>query len=141
MNDLNDDIDEFNIEEWRREQPMDYLKAVYLLETSPNSDSKNLVFKTVYDITRLFIPDTLFKYYCLNNDEILNEMKLKTLQEKKVYLSNSIDFNDPFDNKAFYYRPEKLKEFENDLFNHIHLENNILFPKALQMQELTGTGV
>lgn len=112
MNDNIRDIDDFNIEKWRREQPMDYLKAVNLLETSQSNDSKNLIFQTVYDITRLFIPDTLFKYYCLDNDEILNEMKLKTLQEKKVYLSKSIDFNDPFDNKAFYYRPEKLNEFE-----------------------------
>lgn len=28
-----------------------------------------------------------------------------------------------------------LKEFENDLHLHIHLENNILFPKAIQMEE------
>nr|WP_295924967.1 iron-sulfur cluster repair di-iron protein [uncultured Dyadobacter sp.] len=32
---------------------------------------------------------------------------------------------------SYTYLFEKLKEFENDLFNHIHLENNILFPKAL----------
>lgn len=29
----------------------------------------------------------------------------------------------------------KLKEFENDLHTHIHLENNILFPKAVLMEE------
>ena len=29
----------------------------------------------------------------------------------------------------------KIKEFENDLFQHIHLENNILFPKALLLEE------
>lgn len=28
-----------------------------------------------------------------------------------------------------------LKEFENDLHLHIHLENNILFPKSIQMEE------
>ena len=28
----------------------------------------------------------------------------------------------------------KLQEFENDLHRHIHLENNILFPKAVQME-------
>ena len=27
-----------------------------------------------------------------------------------------------------------LNEFESDLFQHIHLENNILFPKALEME-------
>jgi regulator of cell morphogenesis and NO signaling len=34
---------------------------------------------------------------------------------------------------------QKLEEFQNDLFTHIHLENNILFPKALEMEkELMG---
>ncbi len=28
-----------------------------------------------------------------------------------------------------------LQEFENDLHRHIHLENNILFPKAVEMEE------
>ncbi len=28
----------------------------------------------------------------------------------------------------------KLNEFENDLHTHIHLENNILFPKAIEME-------
>ena len=33
----------------------------------------------------------------------------------------------------------KLNELDNDLTQHIHLENNILFPKAIQMeQELLG---
>jgi regulator of cell morphogenesis and NO signaling len=29
----------------------------------------------------------------------------------------------------------KLKEFEADLHRHIHLENNILFPKAIEMEQ------
>lgn len=33
---------------------------------------------------------------------------------------------------------KKLEEFEGDLFNHVHLENNILFPKAIKLEkELT----
>ncbi len=28
---------------------------------------------------------------------------------------------------------QKLKEFEDDLHKHVHLENNILFPKAAQL--------
>lgn len=28
----------------------------------------------------------------------------------------------------------KLEEFQNDLFEHIHLENNVLFPKAIKME-------
>ena len=34
---------------------------------------------------------------------------------------------------AFLYN--KLQEFESDLFTHIHLENNILFPKALEVEK------
>ncbi len=34
--------------------------------------------------------------------------------------------------RAFY---AKLDEFEQDLHQHIHLENNILFPKALQLEK------
>lgn len=34
--------------------------------------------------------------------------------------------------KAFY---SKLEEFEKDLHHHVHLENNILFPKALKLEK------
>ena len=29
----------------------------------------------------------------------------------------------------------KLEEFQDDLHQHIHLENNILFPKAIKLEE------
>lgn len=35
--------------------------------------------------------------------------------------------------KAAYHQ---LKEFEKDLHQHIHLENNILFPKAIELEKL-----
>ena len=34
----------------------------------------------------------------------------------------------------------KLKEFEDDLHRHIHLENNILFPKAIDMEQALLVG-
>lgn len=40
--------------------------------------------------------------------------------------------------KMLYY---KLEEFEHDLLQHIHLENNILFPKAISMQESSSIKV
>jgi regulator of cell morphogenesis and NO signaling len=33
--------------------------------------------------------------------------------------------------KALYF---ELKEFEEDLHKHIHLENNILFPKSIELE-------
>jgi regulator of cell morphogenesis and NO signaling len=35
---------------------------------------------------------------------------------------------------TFVVTYRKLKEFEDDLHKHVHLENNILFPKALQLR-------
>ncbi len=47
----------------------------------------------------------------------------------------SANYNPPADAcntfKALYY---ELSAFENDLHIHIHLENNILFPKAIQLE-------
>ena len=34
---------------------------------------------------------------------------------------------------TFMVTYQKLKEFEDDLHKHVHLENNILFPKAAQL--------
>lgn len=34
---------------------------------------------------------------------------------------------------TFMITYQKLKEFENDLHKHVHLENNILFPKAAEL--------
>lgn len=39
--------------------------------------------------------------------------------------------------KAFY---AKLEEFEQDLHTHVHLENNILFPKALNLEKELRAG-
>jgi regulator of cell morphogenesis and NO signaling len=36
---------------------------------------------------------------------------------------------------SYRYLFEKMKEFEDDLHKHIHLENNILFPKALALDK------
>ncbi len=36
---------------------------------------------------------------------------------------------------TFVVTYQKLKEFEDDLHKHVHLENNILFPKAVQLEQ------
>lgn len=44
------------------------------------------------------------------------------------------DFSLPEDAcNTFMLTYEKLREFENDLHKHVHLENNILFPKAVTL--------
>ena len=41
------------------------------------------------------------------------------------------------ENACFSYKTlySALKDFESDLHQHIHLENNILFPKAIALEE------
>lgn len=36
---------------------------------------------------------------------------------------------------TFYITYQELDEFEKDLHKHVHLENNILFPQAIQIEE------
>ena len=38
---------------------------------------------------------------------------------------------------TFMVTYRKLKEFEDDIHKHVHLENNILFPKGLQLHSLS----
>lgn len=100
---------DFDVEKWRSESPMDYLKAMFLINTASN---KNEVFMAIYKTTRLYIPDTLFKYFSLTDNIVLNEQKLETLQQKKIFMSDVKYLNDPFDNRAYYYRADKLKKHE-----------------------------
>ncbi|NMA50063.1 MAG: DUF2971 domain-containing protein [Tissierellia bacterium] len=103
---------DFDIEKWRIENPMDYLKAMDLINKSNISSVKNEVFKTIYKVTRLYIPDKLFKYYSLNDNINLNEQKLNTLEQKKIFMSDAKYLNDPFDNKAYYYSSDELKKYD-----------------------------
>lgn len=107
-------IDEknWNLEKWREENPMDYFKAMYILNLANHSVAKAEIFKTIYRIVRLHIPDTLYKYYSLSNKEESNERKFQTLLNGKIYLSDIKDFNDPFDGKGFFYDPAQLANIE-----------------------------
>jgi regulator of cell morphogenesis and NO signaling len=54
--------------------------------------------------------------------------------EKIRELSN--DFAIPDDACTSYKLLFKMiEEFESDLFIHIHLENNIMFPKAIEIEK------
>ncbi len=57
-------------------------------------------------------------------------------EELKTLRKLTRDYELPADAcNSYTYLFEKVKEFENDLFQHIHLENNILFPKALKLEK------
>lgn len=109
------DVDDFDREKWLQENPIDYFKFLYILFTSnnitpqvPSDIVMKVTFDALYRVTRLYIPDTLYKYFSLTNDEALNKKKFSTLRNKQIYMSDIKDFNDPFDGKAFFYNPKQL---------------------------------
>lgn len=102
----------WDIEKWREENPMDYFLALYILQQANAPEEVSELFKTIYKVTRLYVPEVLYKYYSLSDDENLNKKKLKTLSAGKVYLSDAKDFNDPFDGKSFFYKAEQLADIE-----------------------------
>lgn len=99
----------FDIEKYREEIPMDYFKAIELIKEDP---SNPIIADAIYKITRIHIPNKIYKYYSLTENEKLNKIKLNTLLQQKVYLSKPSTFNDPFDTKSFFYRPKNLMKFD-----------------------------
>ena len=104
--------DDFDLEAWRKENPMDYLKAAFLLNQAIAPAVQAEVFKTIFQVTRLYIPNILYKYFPLKDNEESNEKRFQALMNGKMYLSAVKDFNDPFDSKAFFYNPEVLKKYD-----------------------------
>lgn len=96
---------QIDMDKWRNEDSMDYIEVINSINQAAN---KNEVFKKIYAVTRLLIPDILFKYYSITDNIDLNEMKIDTLKNQKIYLSDIESFNDPFDTRAYFYRAEVL---------------------------------
>ena len=69
----------------------------------------------------------------INMMEMEHEMVGKNLEEIRVLSNNYLLPQDACASYSLLYR--MLDEFEEDLHLHIHLENNILFPKALEMEK------
>lgn len=99
---------EIDIDEWRMSHPVNYIALMDVLE-KVNGDLSMGEF--IHRIIRMAIPDKLYKYYSLTNDEELNEIKLNTLNNKQIYLSETKSMNDPFEGKSFYYKREELMKF------------------------------
>lgn len=106
------DEENWDLETWRREHPMDYFKALHILNMANNSEIKAEIFKAIYRIVRMHVPDVLYKYYSLSGDEALNMKKFQTLNEGQIYMSDIKDFNDPFDGKGFFYDATKLADID-----------------------------
>ena len=69
----------------------------------------------------------------INMMEMEHELVGKNLEEIRILSGNYLLPQDACASYSLLYR--LLDEFEEDLHLHIHLENNILFPKALQTEK------
>jgi regulator of cell morphogenesis and NO signaling len=69
----------------------------------------------------------------INMMEMEHEMVGKNLEEIRLLSNNYLLPQDACASYSLLYR--LLDEFEEDLHLHIHLENNILFPKALEIEK------
>ena len=137
------DEKDWDREKWHLSHPMDYFWALYMLMTMPKKAPQfptiittAMVFDIICCATRLHISDYLYKYYSLNDDKKLNEDKFQTLNNQKILMSDIKEFNDPFDGKAFYYRPEELAKYPR--LAHINgrmIEDFTSFIKATSLTE------
>ncbi len=69
----------------------------------------------------------------INMMEMEHELVGKNLSEIRTLSNNYALPEDACASYSLLYK--MLAEFEDDLFTHIHLENNILFPKAVQIEK------
>ena len=65
--------------------------------------------------------------------EMEHEMVAKNLEKIRELSNNYLLPEDACASYSLLYRT--LEEFEEDLHLHVHLENNILFPKALEIEK------
>ena len=75
---------DFDREKWLKENPIDYFKFLYILLNSkeqypqiPSDIVTSVVFDVLYSVIRIYIPNTLYKFYSLNENSEMNEKSLK----------------------------------------------------------------
>ena len=73
----------------------------------------------------------------INMMEMEHEMVGKNLEEIRMLTNNYALPEDACASYRLLFRMQE--EFENDLHIHIHLENNILFPKALEIERKSNS--
>lgn len=130
--------EKFDREAWHHDYPMDYFKAMGLILSCKSDAERNEVFKTIFQVARLHIPDTLFKYYSLTEDTTQNAQKIQTLREQQVFNGLCKDMNDPFDGKAYFYRHEQIKKY---IRNPAELDKPIDFASFSRISCFTELGV
>ncbi len=98
----------WDIKEWRKEYPVDYFNMSAMLVNTDEAAIRDELFKIIYQSIRLYIHDTVYKYFSLDVNDKRDKENLETLYNGKVYMSEIKGFNDPFDGRGFYYDSKEL---------------------------------
>ena len=69
------------------------------------------------------VPDKLTKFVSLSDDINMNEKKLKTLSEEKIWVSSVSELNDPYEFNCLYINKQKFIENDYDPKLIEHFEN------------------
>lgn len=68
--------------------------------------------------------------------EVMEAEHDQTGDDLRYFRKLTNDYELPSDAcNSYTYLFQKLQEFEDDTFRHVHLENNILFPKAIKLEK------
>ncbi len=129
----------WDINEWRKEYSVDYFNLSAMLVKPDEAILRDEGFKALYKSIRLYIPDTVYKYYSLDVSEKRDEENLDTLYKGKVYMSEIKGFNDPFDGRAFFYNSKELENIERLK----HCGGRLIddFSEFVRVSCFTGNGV
>ncbi len=102
------DSNELNerIEKMASSKTFDYIEAFEILKE--NKNDIELFRNKIFPVIKLFVPKMVYKYCSFGDNLELNNLKLKTLSDNKVFLSHHSNMNDPFDSKGLYYDNLKL---------------------------------
>lgn len=103
-----EDRESFDVKRWRTNNPPDYFKAAELLMQSDTGIVSDTVFKAVFQVFKLYIPDRLFKYQSLGLDSKIDELRFETLRNNQIYTSPIQNLNDPFDSYSYFYNADEI---------------------------------
>lgn len=72
------------------------------------------------DLRKQSIPKKLIKFFSLNKDINLNNIKFDTLENNKLWFSHYKELNDPYEYKCMFIDREKLKQhsYPDDIINY-----------------------
>lgn len=96
-----------------------------------------MLFPVIRKMVRTEAPvKTLFGSIRTPIETMLNEHDSEEERYEKISkLTNNFQTPDNNENKLLDTTLQQLKQFGKDLLQHIHLENDILFPKSINLEE------